>query len=93
MVKNNKDYYIADGTVTLSDIAYAISDSVHPIDIKVERNGKIVTLKTVYPNKNGQLGIQLETKEILASTKSFPTAVVQSYKYLYDNTYMMCYGL
>lgn len=91
--KNNKDYYIADGTVTLSDIAYAISDSVHPIDIKVERNGKIVPLKTVYPNKNGQLGIQLETKEILASTKSFPTAVVQSYKYLYDNTYMMCYGL
>ena len=91
--KNDKNYYISDGDVTLKDIAYAISDTTHPVDIKVERNGKIVPLKTVYPNKNGQLGIQLETKEILAPTKSFPKAVVQSYRYLYDNTYMMCYGL
>ena len=91
--KNDKNYYISDGDVTLKDIAYAISDTTHPVDIKVERNGKIVPLKTVYPNKKGQLGIQLETKEILAPTKSFPKAVVQSYKYLYDNTYMMCYGL
>lgn len=91
--KNDKNYYISDGDVTLKDIAYAISDTTHPVDIKVERNGKIVPLKTVYPNKNGQLGIQLETKEILAPTKSFPRAVVQSYSYLYDNTYMMCYGL
>lgn len=90
---NKKGYYISDGTVTLSDIAYAISDSVHPVDIKVLRNDKVVALKTVYPNRSGQLGVQLEAKEIMSSTKSFPRAVVQSYEYLYDNTYMMCYGL
>ena len=90
LFQNDKNYYISDGDATLKDIAYAISDTTHPVDIKVERNGKIVPLKTVYPNKKGQLGIQLETKEILAPTKSFPKAVVQSYKYLYANTYMMC---
>ena len=90
---SNKSYYIADGTETLDDIAKAISDNVHPVDIKVERSGKIIELKTVYPNKNGQLGVQLETREILSKTTSFPSAVVNSYKYLYENTAMMCYGL
>ena len=70
-----------------------MSDTVHPVNIKVQRNGEIVDLKTVYPNKNGQLGIQLETREILSKTTSFPSAVVNSYKYLYENTAMMCYGL
>ena len=90
---SNKTYYISDGTETLSDIAKAMSDTVHPVNIKVQRNGEIVDLKTVYPNKNGQLGIQLETREILSKTTSFPSAVVNSYKYLYENTAMMCYGL
>ena len=93
IVALDKPYYIADGTVTLQDIAKAVSDSVHPVDIKVERNGELISLKTVYPNKNGQLGVQLETKELLTKTTSFPAAIVNSYKYLYENTAMMCYGL
>ena len=90
---SNKSYYISDGTETLKDIAKAMSDTVHPVDIKVERNGGTIDLETVYPNKNGQLGVQLETREILSKTTSFPSAVKNSYKYLYENTAMMCYGL
>lgn len=90
---SKKSYYISDGTETLKDIAKAMSDSVHPVNIKVSRNGEIIELKTVYPNKNGQLGVQLETREILTKTTSFPAAIVNSYKYLYENTAMMCYGL
>ena len=89
---SNKSYYISDGTETLKDIAKAMSDTVHPVDIKVERNGGTIDLETVYPNKNGQLGVQLETREILSKTTSFPSAVTNSYKYLYENTAMMCYG-
>lgn len=31
-----KKYFISDGNVSLNDIAYAISDNVHPINITVD---------------------------------------------------------
>lgn len=93
ILKEHKPYYIAKGNETLNDIAVAISDNTHPVDIVVERNGKKVQLKTVYPNKQGLLGIQLASTEILVPTKTIPQIFVQSSKYLWNNTYTMCYGL
>lgn len=88
-----KDMYVSDGTVSLDDIAYAVSDNVHPIHIRVQRDGKTIDLKTVYANKKGLLGIKLEAKEILIPTNTPKSVIVTGSKYLYDNTYMMIYGL
>ena len=88
-----KTYIISDGTISLNDVAFALSDSVRPLNITVLRNGKEVKLKPVYPNENGQIGIQLNAQEILIPTKGVKSAVVTSCKYLYDQAYMLLYGL
>ena len=51
--------YVADGTTTLKDVAYAISDSLRPLDVTVLRNDKTVQLKTFYPNEKGLIGVSL----------------------------------
>lgn len=88
-----KSVYVSDGTATLNDVAYAISDNSHPIYLQVKRNGKIMDLKPVLANKKGLLGIKLEAKEILIPTKNLKDVLFAGTKYLYDNTYMMVYGL
>lgn len=91
--KTGNKYFISDGNHTLNDLAYAISDNEHPLIFVVERGGKQYTLKPIYSNKNGAVGIQLNSKEILRKTDAFGDAIVSSYKYLYQNTYMMLVGL
>lgn len=86
-------YYVSDGNHTLGDLALAISDNEHPIQAVVERNGKFITLKTIYPTTKGSIGVQLNSKEVLRPTKSFGDALSASVKYLYQNTYMMAAGL
>lgn len=88
-----KSFYVSDGKNTLNDIAYAISDNSRPINIQVERNGKIVNLKPILANKKGLLGIKLEAKEILIPTKNPKEILVNGSEFLYQNTYMMVYGL
>lgn len=88
-----KKYFLSDGTVTLNDIAYAISDNVHPINITVERDGKIIKLDPIYSNKEGLIGVEYNADEVIMPTKDFKSIVKGSNKYLYDNTYMLLYGL
>lgn len=88
-----KSYIVSDGTYTLNNIAFALSDSVRPLYITVSRNGKNIELKPIYPNEQGQIGIQLNAQEILIPTKGIKSAVVTSGKYLYEQTYMLLYGL
>lgn len=88
-----KSFYNSNGKYTLNDLAYAISDSVHPLYVSVERNGKVVNLKPIMVNKKGMLGIQLAAKEILIPTKTPLEILKTGTKYLYDNTYMLLYGL
>lgn len=64
-----KKYFISDGTVSLNDVAYAISDNVHPINITVGRGGKIIKLNPVYSNKDGLIGIEYNTDEIIIPDK------------------------
>ena len=88
-----KSEYIADGKYTLKDIAYAISDSKKPLNITVLRNNKDILLKPIYPNDKGLIGIALEAKQVLKPTKNPVEVVSASCSYLWEQTYMLVYGL
>lgn len=85
--------YLADGKVTLNDLAYAISDTQRPIHFTVERDGKTVDLKTIYSNEKGVIGIQLGAREVLRPTKGIVPVISGSCRYLWEQTYMLVYGL
>ncbi|MDR1167728.1 MAG: RIP metalloprotease RseP [Heliobacteriaceae bacterium] len=84
-----KRYLISDGTITLNDVAYAMSDGAKPLFIKVWRSGEIIGLKTIYPNKEGIIGVMMDIKEILIPVKGPAAIVKNSVKYLYNETYSM----
>lgn len=86
-------YYISTGEYTINQIAEAMSDNVRPLNFVVERGGKYIRLKSIYPTKTGAIGVQLESKEKLKHTTSFVGAVKGSTHYLYENTVMMLIGL
>lgn len=92
-VITNKKFYESDGNVSLNDIAYALSDNARPIYIKVLRDNKVVSLKPVYPDKNGKIGVEFSAKEILIPVEGPKSAVILSTKYLADQTYLLLYGL
>ena len=88
-----KTVYISDGKHTLYDIAKAISDGKHPINLIVLRNGEQVELKPIYPDEKGLIGIGLSSKQKMIETKTSVKIVKKSTKYLWDNTTMMMYSL
>ena len=90
---DGKDFYIADEDITWKDLAYAISDTVHPLTLTVLRDGNIVELKPIYPNENGVMGIMLSLTQKLVKTDTPATIIKGSFDYLFYQTYMMCYGL
>ena len=89
----DKKEYISDGKVTLNDIAYALSDGKHPVYITVLRKDKLVELNPIYPNKDGLIGVMIEAKEVLMPTKTVPQAIKGTFRYLWEQTYMLVYGL
>ena len=88
-----KTVYISDGKYSLSDISKAISNGIHPINLVVERNGKIIELAPIYPDENGVIGVALATKQKMVVTKNPVAATKESCIYLWDNTYLMMYSL
>jgi len=89
----DKAVYTSDGTVSINDVAAAISDTKRPLNIRVLRDGKEVDLNSVYANDKGMIGIMIESKEVLMPTKDFKTAITGSCRYLWEQTYMLVYGL
>ena len=85
----NKKFVETDGTFTLKDLAFALSDNQKPLDIKVLRNNEIVTLKTVYSDKEGLIGITIDRKEKLIPITGVKSAFSASYNYLYNETKSM----
>lgn len=85
--------YIADGETTLEDLAYAISDNYRPVNIVVLRDGKNVELKPIYPSEKGLIGIALEARQVLVPTKNLGTAITGSFQYMWNQTYILVYGL
>ncbi|MBE7703106.1 MAG: RIP metalloprotease RseP [Cyanobacteria bacterium SIG28] len=90
---DGKTVYTSDGNYSLYDVAKAISDGVHPINITVLREGKTIELKSIYPDEKGLIGIGLSAKQIMIKTDSLGKIITKSTHYLVDNTYMMMYSL
>ena len=93
LIANNYSYFTGNEQFTLEDISKAMSDTRHPIIIKVQRDGKIIELNTVYTDNDGKIGIEFAQKSNLVKTKGIKSVVKQSTIYLWDNTYNMLYGL
>ena len=90
---NNKTVYTSDGKYTLYDVAKAISNGVHPVNIIVIRNGKEVKLNPIYPDDKGLIGLGLASKQTLVDTKTPLAMIKESNHYLWDNTATMMYSL
>jgi len=88
-----KTNFIGDDKTTLKDVAYAISDNLRPLNIVVLRDGKEVNLKPVYPNNKGIIGVAIEARQVLVPTKDLGTAIKGSCAYLWEQTYILVYGL
>ena len=92
-VVDGKTVYVSDGKYTLHDVALAISNGTHPINLVVLREGKEIALKPIYPDEKGIIGIGLATKQMMIETKKPIPIVKESCVYLWDNTYLMVYSL
>ena len=90
---DGKEVYTSDGKHTLYEVAKAISDGVHPINLVIQREGQIIELKSIYPDEKGLIGIGLTAKQKMIKTDTPIKVVKGSSKYLWDNTYMMMYSL
>jgi len=89
----NKNIYISEGKYSLSQIALATADTVHPVILTVSRNGQNIKLKPAYPNAAGMIGVQLRLEEINEKITSPVSAVSKSWTYLRQNTSYMVRGL
>ncbi len=92
-IKDGDNYIVSDGTLTLNNLAWALSDGLKPLYITVLRNGKKVKLNPVYPNEKGMIGIVMESKQNLIYTKNPVKIVTASCRYIWEQTYMLVYGL
>jgi regulator of sigma E protease len=88
-----KPTYIADGSTTLDDVAYAISDNFRPLNIVVDRKGQKIALKTIYPNKEGLIGIMPQLNAIGVETKTPAQIVKVGSEYLWTQTSLQLYGM
>ena len=85
--------WVSDGKYTLSELAASTSDTVHPVEIVISRNGKNITLPKAYPNNDGMIGVKLKLQEVTNKIANPADAVVKSWNYLEQNTSYMIKGL
>ena len=90
---DGKTVYTSDGSYTIYDVAKAVSDGEHPINLTVSRNNMKIELHPIYPDEKGLIGIGLTSRQKMIETKTPVAVVKESSKYLWDNTYMMMYSL
>ena len=89
----DKTFYESDGKTSLNDLARAMSDTARPLYVKVLRDNKVITLKPIYADKSGKVGVEFSAKEVLIPVKGPKSAIILSTKYLCDQTYLLLYGL
>ncbi len=89
----NKKEFAPDKDISFQTLALALSDTYKPIEVTVLRDDKEIKIENLHTNKDGLLGLKLESKEIFIPTTT-PKAVVRaSLNYLWENTRIMVYGL
>ncbi len=89
----NKNVYILKEDTEPESVAKALADSYKPITIVLERDNKEIVLNNIYTDKNGVLGIKLETVEKFTQINNVKDVIVQSLNYLWVNTKLMAFGL
>ena len=89
----NKTVYVLKEDMEPENIAKALSDTYKPITIVLERDGSEVVLNNIHTDKNGLLGVKLETREIFTPTNTPKEIITNSINYLWQSTKLMGFGL
>ncbi|MBR2069069.1 MAG: site-2 protease family protein [Candidatus Gastranaerophilales bacterium] len=89
----NKKVYKTSSEINLNDLAYALSDTYKPLEIKLLRGDKEIILKDIKVGKEGLLGVQLMIADLYTETKTFKDIIFKSCDYLYSTTTMMLFSL
>ena len=92
LTKNKTEYKI-ENEIPLTDFVTSIADTGSPIDIVVERDGKNVAIDTLYPDKEGKIGVILSTKENKVQINNFKDALVETQNFMWKNTKLMGWSL
>lgn len=90
---NYKKIYKTQENITLRDLALAISDTKKPISITVVRDNEQISLKTVYSNKDGVVGIEQKFIENYVETKNLKQLTSATVNYVNYNLNLMVYTL
>jgi len=96
-VIQGKKRLVVAGELTLSDIAKALADTRKPMIFTIKRtiNGeeKILTLKPIYSNEEGLIGIEREGERVLIHTTTPKSIITGSLQYTWINTKYTLIGL
>ena len=90
---NYQSRYKLDTEATMLDIARAISDTKKPISMVVLRGDEQIALSTIYPDKEGKVGIQQKYSENYVKTDDFKSLVKETCHYVNYNIGFMVYTL
>lgn len=90
---DGKTVYTSNGKYSLYDVAKAISDGKHPVNIVALRDSQEIKLNPIYPDEKGLIGLGLASKQTLVDTKTPLAMIKESNHYLWDNTATMVYSL
>ena len=90
---NYSKTYKTESETTLYDVAYAISDTKKPITIIVLRGNEKITLKPIYPDKNGKIGFAQTLQENYNKITNVKDLFKQTIDYAYYTEKMMVYSL
>lgn len=88
-----KNEYTLKSPAAIEDIAAAVSDTKKPVYIVVERGGNQIALSTVYPDKEGKLGIIQSYAEKYTETKTLKQLIPATIHYVNYNMEFMVYTL
>lgn len=79
--------------MTISDLAYSLSDTRHPVSITVLRNDEKIQLPAIYPDRKGMIGIEKGITEVMYPVRNLSENLEYSLKYFKMNSDLMLYGL
>lgn len=89
----NKTSYYPKKDIQLKDIVLSIADTYSPINLVVERDGKMVNLKPLYTNTAGYVGYVPNPVEKVTKINSFSDAINASNNYMWRNTVFSVWSL
>ena len=89
----SKKSFIADENCSLTDLAYALSDTYKPVKVVVLRNGKEFAFENIKVGKEGKFGTMLKLEEVYTPINSFKDVITKSFDYICKTTVTMLKSL